>query len=73
MCTMSLGKKGPTKHRFLTPSHVFICFELAFALPAIKCSLWEIQKREENSLGYAALAAEAGAGDEAELLPFLTQ
>lgn len=54
---------------------MFICFELAFPPPVIRCSLWEIQKWE-NSLGCAALPAvdaEAGAGDRAELLPFLTQ
>lgn len=75
MCSKSVGKKDLTKHRLLTPSHMFICFELAFPPPVIKCSLWEIQRRE-NSLGCAALPAadaEAGAGDKAELLPFLAQ
>lgn len=74
-CSKFVGKKGLTRHRLLTPSHTFICFELAVPPLVIKCSLWEIQK-QRNSLGCAALPAadaEAGAGDEAELLPFLTQ
>lgn len=73
MCSKSVGKKGPTIHGLLTPSHLFICFVLAFPPPVFKFSLWEIQRREENSLGCAALPAEAGAGDKTELLPFLTQ
>lgn len=76
MCSKSVGKKGLTKHRLLTPSHVFICFEIAFPPPVIKCFLWEVQNWEKNSLGCATLPAvdaEAGAGGEVGLLPFLTQ